>query len=250
MAAGVGLLSGKIALVTGASSGIGRAVCQAFAREGARLAAVDNQKKGLESILSLPGNHQSFIADVSSSASVQELIKEIKNAFNQPPQYIINCAGITRDGFLLKMKESAFDEVINVNLKGTFLTTQAFSQYMIEKQVKSGAIVNISSIVSKVGNIGQCNYAASKAGVIGFTKTAAKELARYGIRCNVILPGFIDTPMVESIPEKVTDMIVTQIPLGRIGKPSEIAEACVFLASDKSSYITGASLEVTGGMFM
>lgn len=250
MAAGVGLLSGKIALVTGASSGIGRAVCQVFAREGARLVAVDNQKKGLESVLSLPGNHHSFVADVSSAASVQALIKDVKDAFNEAPQCLVNCAGITRDRLLLKLKESEFDEVLNVNLKGTYLTTQAFSQYMIEKQVKSGAIVNISSIVAKIGNVGQCNYAASKAGVIGFTKSAAKELARHGIRCNAILPGFIDTPMVESIPGKVSDMLVTQIPMGRIGKPSEIAEACLFLASDKSSYITGACLEVTGGLSM
>lgn len=246
-----GLLAGRLALVTGAGSGIGRAVCQAFAREGARLAAVDVHEKGLAPVLSLPGDNKAFTVDISQSVdAVTTLFNDVNKAFSQIPCCVVNCAGITRDSLLLKMDEKDFDQVLQVNLKGTFLITQVAGRFMIQNRIQNGSIVNISSIVAKVGNLGQCNYAASKAGVIGLTKSAAKELAKFGIRCNAIMPGFIDTPMVESIPDKVIDMLIKTIPLGRIGKPSEIADACLFLASDKSLYITGSVIEVTGGMFM
>lgn len=246
-----GLLAGRLALVTGAGSGIGRAVCQAFAREGARLAAVDLHEKGLAPVLSLPGDNRAFTFDISDSAeSMQSLFSDVQKAFSQTPSCIVNCAGITQDSFLLKMPEKDFDQVIQVNLKGSFLITQAAGRSMVQNRVYNGSIVHMSSIVAKVGNLGQVNYSASKAGVLGLTKSAAKELAKHGIRVNAVMPGFIDTPLVESVPDKVMDMLIKTIPLGRIGKPSEIADACLFLASDKSSYITGACLEVTGGMFM
>lgn len=246
-----GLLAGRLALVTGAGSGIGRAVCQAFAREGARLAAVDLHEKGLAPVLSLPGDNRAFSQDISDSAeSMQTLFGDVQKAFCQTPCCIVNCAGITQDSLLLKMDENDFDQVIRVNLKGSFLITQAAARSMVQNQVHNGSIVHISSIVAKVGNLGQVNYSASKAGVLGLTKSAAKELAKHGIRVNAIMPVFIDTPLVESVPDKVMDMLIKTIPLGRIGKPSEIADACLFLACDKSRYITGACLEVTGGMFM
>ncbi|XP_023215722.1 estradiol 17-beta-dehydrogenase 8-like [Centruroides sculpturatus] len=148
------------------------------------------------------------------------------------------------------MTEQMFDDVIKVNLKGTYLVMQAASKLMIQEKVTNGCIVNISSVVGKVGNMGQCNYAASKAGVEALTKSAAKELARYGIRCNAVMPGFIDTPMVSTVPEKVMDNILKQTPLRRKGKPEEIADVCAFLASCKSSYITGEIIQVSGGLYM
>ncbi|KAK2176338.1 hypothetical protein NP493_668g01059 [Ridgeia piscesae] len=193
-----------------------------------------------------PQPHAAFGVDVSSSAAVSDLLVNIRQTFSGVPSIAVNCAGITRDNFLLKLDEASFDEVIAVNLKGTFLLCQAVSRLMVEDDIQGGSIINIASIVGKVGNMGQCNYSASKAGVVGFSKTAAKELAKFGIRCNTILPGFIDTPMLDTMPEKVRDTIIQQIPLARTGQPDEIADVCVFLASDKSSYITGTTIEVTG----
>lgn len=250
-----GLLAGRLALITGAGSGIGKAVCQVFAREGALLAAVDvNQESAHKTIDSLPKvadrTHHAFCADISSSGSINELMQNIQSAFKEVPTIAVNSAGITKDAMMLKMSEENFDRVIDVNLKGTFLLNQAVSRAIIGASIKNGSIVNISSIVGKVGNIGQANYAATKSGVIGLTKTAAKELAGYGIRVNAILPGFIETPMTNVVPEKVVERMKVLIPQGRLGKPEEIAEACLYLASDKSSYVTGAALEVTGGFLM
>lgn len=159
---------------------------------------------------------------------------------------LVNNAGITKDAFLKKMTEEQWDAVMTVNLKGIFLVTQA----VIEDIEEGGAVVNISSMVGKSGNMGQTNYCASKAGVIGFTKALAKEYAKKNIRCNAIQPGFIKTPMTETIPEKVVQGFLTQIPLNRMGMPEDIAKACLFLLSDMSSYITGISIEVAGGLFM
>ncbi|XP_013408093.1 estradiol 17-beta-dehydrogenase 8 [Lingula anatina] len=250
------MLSGRIALVTGAGSGIGRAVCQVLAREGAAVAAVDiNQTSAektvgdLQPITSSPNCHHPFAADVSDSKVVEDLVGMVKKMYEGVPSILVNAAGITRDNFLLKLDEKSFDEVIKVNLKGTYLMTKAIAQLMVENS-QPGSIVNIASIVGKVGNIGQANYAASKSGLEGLTKTVAKEMGRYGIRCNAVLPGFIDTPMTEAVPEKVIDNMRKMIPAGRTGKPEEVAEACLFLASDRSSYVTGISLEVAGGLFM
>uniref|UniRef100_UPI00398F2AAE (3R)-3-hydroxyacyl-CoA dehydrogenase isoform X1 n=1 Tax=Pristiophorus japonicus TaxID=55135 RepID=UPI00398F2AAE len=247
-------LRSRLALVTGGGSGIGRAVCQRFAKEGAAVAVVDiDEGAATETLRTLHRDHQQhsvFVADVTSSESVRSLVSQIQSQFSRPPCVAVNCAGITMDSLLLKMQEEAFDRVLQVNLKGTFLVTQAVATALIASGAKKGSIINLASIVGKVGNLGQANYTASKAGVVALTKTSAKELARYGIRCNTILPGFIDTPMAAKVPQKVLDTVLRLVPMGRLGDPSEVADVCVFLASDDSSYVTGASLEVTGGLFM
>ncbi|XP_058865209.1 estradiol 17-beta-dehydrogenase 8 isoform X4 [Acipenser ruthenus] len=168
----------------------------------------------------------------------------------RPPCVCVSSAGITLDEFLLKLEEEAFDRVLQVNLKGSFLLTQAVSRALVASGSSKGVIINVGSIVGKVGNLGQANYAASKAGVEGLTKSAAKELGRFGIRCNTVLPGFIATPMTAKVPERVLDKFEGMVPLGRLGEPADVADVCSFLASDESRYITGASIEVTGGLFM
>lgn len=251
--AGIQQLAGRLALVTGGGSGIGRAVCKALSSEGARVIAADKNKEGAVATISeLPGSgeHSAVEVDVGNSDSVSSLFAEIKKTYNAPVSIVVNCAGILRDSFLIDMTEEAFDDVLKINLKGTYLVTQAAAREMVSSAVPSGAIVNISSIVAKTGNMGQCNYAASKAGVVGFTKTVALELAKHNIRCNAIMPGFIETPMVATVPEKVLAKILPRIPMGRIGKPEELASAVLFLCSPASSYVTGSVLEVTGGLYM
>ncbi|XP_046406582.1 estradiol 17-beta-dehydrogenase 8 [Ischnura elegans] len=247
----IGHFVGRIALVTGAGSGIGRATCAALSREGASIVAADRDEKNAKlTIQSLKDNAKniSVEVDVKDSSSVQRMFEEVKKHFQKPPSVIVNSAGITRDSFLLKMEESHFDDVINVNLKGTFLVIQTAAKALIDANMSDGAsIVNIASIVGVHGNIGQANYSSSKAGVEALTKTAAKELSKFGIRCNAVVPGFIESPMTESVPEKVKLMVQAQIMLGRFGKPEEVAEVISFLASNRSSYINGASIEVTGG---
>ncbi|XP_054718069.1 estradiol 17-beta-dehydrogenase 8-like [Uloborus diversus] len=246
------LLKGKTALVTGGGSGIGRAVCLTFAKEGATVIATDiNDDAAKETIQTAEDavKHFAQSVDVSNSESVESLMSKIKQSC-PIPDVLVNCAGITRDTFMLKMTESMFDDVIKVNLKGTYLMTQAVSKLMIDTKVDDGSIINISSVSGKIGNVGQCNYAASKAGVEGLTKTVARELATYNIRCNAVMPGFIDTPMVATVPDKVIERIKSEIPLKRLGKPEEIADVCVFLASRRSSYITGSVIQVSGGLFM
>lgn len=161
---------------------------------------------------------------------------------------VVNSAGITRDNYLLKIPVHDYDDVYAVNLRGTFLVTQQFAKAMIEHNIKDGSIVNISSIVAKLNNIGQANYAATKAGVISFTEVASKEFGKFGIRVNAILPGYINTPMVDTVPEKIKADIIKRCPIGRMGEPQEIAEVIAFLASDKSSYVNGAAIDVTGGL--
>lgn len=254
MATSIGLLSGRLALVTGGGSGIGRAVCRVLAREGARVVVADlnhiaaeETKRELDSIGGI-SEHLALPVDVSVGRSVHSLISEIRHNFNTVPSIICTSAGITRDAFLLKMDEKSWDAVMDVNLKGTFLVSQAASAAMVDAKLPQGSIINIASIIGKTGNMGQSNYAASKAGVLAFTKSTSKELAKFGIRCNAVLPGFIETPMVATIPDKVINMVKAQIPLARIGSPEEVAEAVLFLASDRSSYITGSCIEVTGGL--
>lgn len=246
------LLIGRVAIVTGGGSGIGRAVSSLFAKEGATVIATDiNEDTVKETISCIPDSKKHFAAsvDVSSSESVQNLISKIQKDF-PVPEILVNCAGITKDSRMINMTEAMFDDVIKVNLKGTYLMTQALSKLMIESKVESGSIINIASISGKIGNFGQCNYAASKAGVEAFTKTAARELAVYNIRCNAVMPGFIDTPMVQSMPEKVLEKMRKEIPLRRFGAPEEVADACAFLASRRSSYITGSVIQISGGLFM
>merc|ERR1712183_825635 len=243
------VLSGRLALVTGGGRGIGRAVCQVLARDNAKVVvtdlSMDSCQETMESLR--PDDHFSVASDVSQAGSVNDCFKQILDKYKRAPDIIVNSAGITKDGFMLRMKEEDFDKVIDVNLKGTFLVTQAAASLMKEQQL-AGSIVNIASIVGKTGNIGQANYTASKAGVIGFTKTAAKELGRFGIRVNVILPGFIKTPMTDVVPDKLKEAFVSQIPLGDFGDPTDIAEVSAFLASPRSKYITGACLDVNGGL--
>nr|ACN49151.1 estradiol 17 beta-dehydrogenase 8 [Oryzias dancena] len=252
MAAPTRLIS-RLTLVTGGGSGIGRAVCQRLASEGASVVVADiNQESANETLSSLPDDfrgqvHTATVVDVSSKDSVKKLVTNIQTRYFQPPSVCVNTAGITQDDFLLSMEEEQFDRVIQVNLKGSFLVTQAVTQALVACGAPKGSIITVGSIVGKVGNLGQANYAASKAGVQGLTLTAAKELSRFGIRCNCVLPGFITTPMTDKVPEKVISKITTLVPLGRMGEPAEVADACAFLASDDSRYITGASIEVTGG---
>uniref|UniRef100_A0A1L8DIW5 (3R)-3-hydroxyacyl-CoA dehydrogenase n=1 Tax=Nyssomyia neivai TaxID=330878 RepID=A0A1L8DIW5_9DIPT len=241
-------LAGKLAFVTGAGSGIGRATCRILAREGATVIAADKNLSTAQETVKLLGDetHSSVSIEVGSSSSVREALAFCLEKYKKPPSVIVNSAGITRDGFILKMAEEDFDAVINVNLKGSFTVLQTFAKSMMEQGV-SGSIVNLSSIVAKSGNIGQANYSASKAGVEAMTRVAAKEFGKFNIRVNAILPGFINTPMTETVPQKVKDIIVQQTALKRFGEPEEIAEVIAFLASDKSSYVTGASIDVLGG---
>uniref|UniRef100_A0AAV2K587 (3R)-3-hydroxyacyl-CoA dehydrogenase n=1 Tax=Knipowitschia caucasica TaxID=637954 RepID=A0AAV2K587_KNICA len=241
--------------VNGGGSGIGRAVCQRLASEGAAVVVADlNREAALETVDALQAprgqGHMAAHVDVSSKDSVNRLITLIQTRYFQPPSVCVNAAGITQDDFLLSLEEEQFDKVIQVNLKGTFLVTQAVAQALVTCGAAKGSIINVGSIVGKVGNIGQVNYSASKAGVEGLTRTAAKELSRFGIRCNCVLPGFITTPMTDKVPDKVLSKLLTLVPLGRMGEPAEVADVCAFLASDDSRYITGTSVEVTGGLFM
>ncbi|XP_045453103.1 estradiol 17-beta-dehydrogenase 8 [Melitaea cinxia] len=251
-----GLVSGRLALVTGAGSGIGRATCQVLSREGATVIAADkNYDAALETIkkhIALAsgandiGDHSAMELDVSDAKSVQNMFQAIIAEYKTPPSIVVNSAGVTRDNWLLKLSEEDYDTVINVNLKGTFLIMQIFAKAMTEAAV-TGSIINISSIVGKYGNIGQTNYSASKAGVVAMTQSAAKELGKFNIRVNAILPGFVDTPIIKTVPDKVKAQLMKLIPLGRLGDPTEIAEVISFLSSDKSSFITGAAIDVTGG---
>ena len=244
------------ALVTGAGSGIGRAVCNLMAkRDAVNIIAADIRKehadqtvKGLENSSSL--THVSLEVDVSSRDSVNEAFNQALKVYPNPPNIIVNCAGITRDAMMLKMTDEQLDSVLNVNIKGSFYPIQIGCRHMVNSKVPWGSIVNLSSASGKYGNIGQSNYAASKEGIIGLTKSVAKEMAKYNIRCNAVVPGFIETPMTETIPEHIAQLSVMLIALKRKGTAEEVAEAIAFLASQKSSYITGAALDVTGGFLM
>lgn len=248
-------LSGRLALITGGGSGIGRATSQLFAQHGARVAIVDvNQHGALQTCREISDDPKvafAFDADIRCRHSVNDLWTRVKETFSDVPSIVVNSAGITKDGFMLSMDDAQFDEVIDINLKGTFLVTQIACQQMIQHgDGKGGAIVNISSISAKIGNLGQANYVASKAGVTGLTKTVAREMAKFHIRANTIVPGFIVTPMTDVVPEKVMASLKRQIPLTRFGQPSEIAQVALFLASPMSSYVTGAVVEATGGLAM
>lgn len=260
------MLRNKLALVTGSSSGLGLAIAKKFAINGASLVLADltpNVNKIASEIQKEYHNENisvsSHVCDVSDSKQVQSLFEEIisKHPNYKVPSIVVNSAGITRDGLLLKMNEKDFDQVISVNLKGTYLVSQAIARRLVENisskeqltPLKSyGSIINIASVVGKYGNVGQANYSASKAGVEGLTRTFAKELGRYKIRCNSILPGFIVTPMTDKVPKKHLDLMLKMIPLGRLGDPEDIADMALFLASDASSYVTGASIECSGGL--
>jgi len=203
----------------------------------------------------LCGNLQKYKSDVTNQVAVNELYKAIKDTTPTCPDLLVNCAGITRDVTLLKMTENQWDDVMSVNLKSLYLMTQCYSLW-VKNEATSGnklrdrAVVNISSINGKTGAYGQTNYAASKSGVIGFTKSSAKELAGLGIRCNAVSPGFIDTAMTRAMPKKVQNIAISQIPLQRPGTPEDVAKTVLYLGTDLSGYVTGQNIEVTGGLMM
>lgn len=246
------LLDGKVALITGASRGIGRAVAICLAEAGAKVVInyAGNTKAAEEVQRVITENGGQAIlaqADVSSAEAVENMVKETVNALGRI-DILVNNAGITRDTLLMRMKEADWDAVINTNLKGIFSCTKAVSRVMMKQ--KSGYIVNMSSVVGLMGNAGQSNYAAAKAGVIGFTKAMAKELAPRGITVNAIAPGFIATDMTAVLPDQVKEELAVKIPLGRLGDPKDVARAVLFLVSGSADYITGQTLNVDGGMVM
>lgn len=246
------LLDGKTALVTGASRGIGRAIAICLAAEGARVAInyAGNVKAAEEvkaSIEAAGGTAILYQADIADSAAVEAMIADVVKEFGAI-DILVNNAGITRDALLMRMKDEDFAKVLDTNLKGVFYCTKAVAKLMMKK--RSGRIINMASVVGLVGNAGQTNYAAAKAGVIGFSKSAAKELASRGITVNVVAPGFIGTDMTAGLPESVKEKMLTDIPLGRMGEPEDVANAVLFLASDQASYITGQVVNVDGGMVM
>ncbi|CAI8273551.1 MAG: 3-oxoacyl-[acyl-carrier-protein] reductase FabG [Owenweeksia sp. TMED14] len=244
------LLENKVALITGASKGIGRSIAQRFVEEGAKVAftflsSVERGKSLEEELCSSGGEAKGFQSDASSSDQAEKLISDVISHFGHI-DIIVNNAGITKDTLLLRMSEQDFDSVINTNLKSVFNTTKHAQRSMLKQ--RSGSIINISSIVGLKGNAGQANYAASKAGIIGLTKSVALELGSRGIRCNAVAPGFIETEMTAILDEKVVQSYRDAIPLKRGGRPEDVANACVFLGSDLSSYVSGQVLQVDGGL--
>ena len=243
------LLDGKVALVTGASRGIGRAIAKEFASQGAKVAlcarSVDALQAVADEIAAAGGCAQPFALDVSSADGVRAVVEAVTEHLGRL-DILINNAGIPRDGLIARMKDDAWEEVLNTNLRGAFYLTRAAAKIMMRQ--RCGKIVNISSVVGLTGNPGQANYAASKAGLIGMTRSVAKELGSRNIQVNAIAPGFIVTDMTDSLPEALKAKLLEQIPLGRLGQPEEIAKAALFLASDWSDYVTGQVLAVCGGL--
>jgi 3-oxoacyl-[acyl-carrier protein] reductase len=245
-------LDGKVTIVTGASRGIGRSVAIELAKLGAKVVinyagnqAAAEEVKNL--IVSAGGQAIVIKADVGNVEAVDAMVKETIDTFGKI-DILVNNAGITRDNLLMRMKEDDWDAVMNINLKGVFVCTKAISRIMMKQ--RAGKIINMTSVVGLMGNAGQANYAAAKAGVIGFTKSMAKELASRGITVNAIAPGFISTDMTAVLSEQVKKELAEKIPVGRLGSPEDVAAAVAFLASDSANYITGQTLNVDGGMLM
>ncbi len=245
-------LDKKVALVTGAAQGIGRAIALLLAQKGADIIVSDiNLEKAEETakeIENTMGRRAMAIrANVADTIDVERMVGAILEKFEHI-DILVNNAGIARDKLILRMTEEDWDAVLNVNLKGTFNCTKAVVRHMSKQ--RKGKIVNIASVVGEMGNVGQANYSASKAGVIGFTKTIAREFAKRGININAIAPGYIETPMTEALPEKAKEELKRMIPMERLGRPEDVAEAVLFLVSEVSSYITGQVLNVNGGIYM
>src|SRR5580658_6556265 len=244
-------LDGRIALVTGASQGIGRACALELARAGATVAlAARNEAKLAEAVTEIEsagGKAAAFTLDIASEESIKAAAKAVLERFGKV-EILVNCAGITRDGLMMAMKRADWDDVLSTNLTGAYLLTQAVIRPMIKN--RWGRIINITSVVGRTGQAGQVNYAASKAGLIGLTRSLAREVASRGITVNAVAPGFIETPMTAVLSEEQTKAMLATVPLGRRGTPKDVAQAVKFLASDAASYITGHVLDVNGGMFM
>ena len=245
------MVKDRVAVVTGASRGIGRSIALALAAGGAKIVAADVSLEGCQALvdeLAAQGTEGLAVqCNVTSSQDAERLIDAAVEKFGRV-DILINNAGITRDGMLMRMKDEEWDAVLSINLKGAFVCTRAVCKVMTKQ--RSGRFINIASIVGQMGNAGQANYCASKAGLIGLTKSNARELARRSITVNAVAPGFIATAMTDALPEKVRNELAAQIPLERLGSAVDIANAVLFLASDNSAYITGQVLAVNGGMYM
>lgn len=240
----------KTVIVTGASSGIGKEIALQFGRQGANvvvnyLSNLDTAKEVEQAIIESGGNAMVYKANVANLQECEQMVKETKSTFGQV-DVLVNNSGVTRDNLIIRMKEEDFDQVIDVNLKGTWNMAKSVARLMMKQ--RSGTIINISSVVGIIGNPGQTNYVASKAGVIGLTKSLSKELGVRGIRVNAVAPGFIETKMTDTLDESVRDAYLSQIPLNAFGKSKDVANAVMFLASEEASYITGQVLSVNGGM--
>ncbi|MCA1688511.1 MAG: 3-oxoacyl-[acyl-carrier-protein] reductase [Actinobacteria bacterium] len=244
--------SGRVVVVTGGTRGIGRAIALRLAEEGANLGISYRSndaaaKETAERVREAGVKCELFKGDVSSPENVEALFKGVSDAFGRA-DILINNAGITRDNLMMRMKEEEFDDVLRTNLKGTYLCTRAVLRPMI--RARWGRIVSVSSVVGLVGNAGQANYAASKAGIIGFTKSVAREVAQRGITANVVAPGYVETELTGSLPEQVKDQIRGQVPAARFGEPEEVAEVVAFLVGEAAGYVTGQTIAVDGGMTM
>lgn len=246
------MLTGKTALVTGASRGIGRAIALTLAEAGADVAVnyAGSEAAAAQVVAEIEAmGRKAFMvrADVSSSADVESMVSRVLETFGKL-DILVNNAGITKDNLIMRMKEEEFDQVIGINLKGVFNCIKAVTRPMMKQ--RSGRIINISSVVGVLGNAGQANYVAAKAGVIGLTKSTAKELASRGITVNAVAPGFIETDMTDKLSDDMKASLLGQIPLARLGAPEDIAKAVRFIASDDASYMTGQTIHVDGGMYM
>lgn len=244
-------LKGKVAIITGGAGGFGKAVALKLASYGVNIALSDivleGMKETVEAIQALGSRAMAAESDVTQLESMEQLVDTVSKAFGTI-DILVNNAGITRDNLLIRMKEEEWDTVLAVNLKGTFNGTKAVARTMMKQ--RSGRIINIASVVGVMGNAGQANYAASKAGIIGLTKTTAKELAPRGITANAIAPGFFETKMTEELPDSAKEAFLKAIPLRRAGKPEDVADVVAFLASDSAAYITGQVIHIDGGMVM
>lgn len=242
-------LQGKVSIITGAASGIGKATAEKFVKEGAIVAVCDVNGDAVASLATAlqaaGGQAVAYRVNVTDKAEIASMVADIKQRFGRI-DVLVNNAGIVKDAQLIKMTDDQFDAVIDINLKGVYNCTRAVVDTMVEQG--SGVILNASSVVGLYGNFGQTNYAASKFGVIGFVKTWAKELGKKGIRANAVCPGFVATPILASMPEKVIQAMEERVPMRRLAQPEEIANVYAFLASDEASYINGAAIEVTGGL--
>lgn len=247
----MGVLSGKVSLVTGGAQGIGKAIALELASAGASVAIGDVQFDGVEKVAEEVRSHGaqalSLEMDVADASSVKSAVEAVIEEFGQI-DHLINNAGITRDNLLMRMKPEEWASVIAVNLTGVFNCTQAVVRYMMKR--RSGRIVNISSVIGQMGNPGQTNYGSTKAGVIGLTKSVARELGSRGITVNAIAPGFIKSPMTDALSPEIRERLMENVPLRRLGEPKDVAKAVLFLVSDDASYITGSVINVNGGMYM